>query len=89
MKCNAEITIDDKSTTKCKSCGTTRRNYLLPCRYFKYDGRVKEAILRLKFSSALDHAKTIAELMAANIRLLEHRKFDIIAPMPISRKRLN
>jgi len=88
-KCGAHIELTWKNHTKCECCGLKKTNYLLPIQYFHYDDeRVMDSIKKIKFANATDKAKTMAEIMVANIlRLDKYPEFDYIVPMPTSKKR--
>jgi len=74
---------------RCETCGESKKTYLLNIDYFKYANNAHDAVLRLKYSNAVDHAKPMAELMLANMKNAKIKtKFDIVVPMPISKNRL-
>lgn len=86
--CGAEIDAEHGEYV-CIKCQTKQTYYLANVGCFKYEGKVKNAVLRFKFSNCVDYAKTMASLMTA--QLLARYKaedFDVVVPMPIGKKRL-
>ena len=54
---------------------------------FRYEGKLRESILRYKFGGKRHYAQFYAEYLAASIRAQLGGKFDLITWVPISRRR--
>ena len=58
------------------------------CFIYKYEGEIREAILKFKFQEETYLYKTFAKIILDNLEICEYIKtFDIIIPVPIHRKR--
>ena len=55
---------------------------------FRYEGEIRELILKYKFKEKVHIYKTIVNFLLKNKKFVEFiKKYDIIIPIPISRKR--
>lgn len=58
------------------------------CFIYKYEGEIREAILKFKFQEEAYLYRTFAEMILDNLEVCEYIKtFDVIIPVPIHRKR--
>ncbi len=58
------------------------------CFIYKYEGEIREAILKFKFQEEAYLYKTFTKIILDNLEVCEYIKtFDIIIPVPIHRKR--
>lgn len=58
------------------------------CFIYKYEGKIREAILKFKFQEEAYLYRTFAKIILDNLEVCEYiKKFDIIIPVPIHRKR--
>ena len=58
------------------------------CFIYKYEGKIREAILKFKFQEEAYLYRTFTKIILDNLEVCEYiKKFDIIIPVPIHRKR--
>ena len=58
------------------------------CFIYKYEGEIREAILKFKFQEKAYLYRTFTKIILDNLEVCEYiKKFDIIIPVPIHRKR--
>lgn len=81
------------SCQKCKDSlprmGSPRRgNYYLKCiAPLRYEGNVREAVIRFKFHDQSGYATEFARIMAESIREELEGQYDLISWIPVSQKR--
>jgi ComF family protein len=71
----------------CRSCQEKRPSYEKLTSYGLHEGILRDCVHRLKYQNDIGLGEVLAELIANSV-LLEGIQIDLIAPVPLSKKRL-
>ena len=77
-----------KEITKANIIKVKNKNFTYLAYLFKYDGIIREKILKYKFKDSAYLYKTFSEIIIKNKKMCGFiKKYDIIIPVPIHKKR--
>ncbi len=76
-----------KEESSCKLCKHTKHYFKLARAPFKYEGKIKEALLSLKFNNGRYVASSLAYFLFLEYSNLEIEA-DLVIPLPISEQRM-
>lgn len=83
-----ECKIKLKEITKANIIKVKNKNFTYLAYLFKYDGIIREKILKYKFKDSAYLYKTFSEIIIKNKKMCGFiKKYDIIIPVPIHKKR--
>lgn len=87
-RCGKRFGMDSYEPTICSDCRDNPPPWDRLYYHAPYDGKLRDLILTYKFAAGIQHAQLFQELALAAYRDKSEIKPDIIAPVPLHRKRL-